>query len=236
MNINTSLLGLNKYELNAYESLIKNGKSSASKISQDSGVPYGRIYDTLSSLENKGLVKTIPESTKKYIASEPKNFIELINNKKNKLKEIEKEFEKLQQIYESNEIEPVEVVKGKKNFYKIIKEKPKTKKYRYSIKYNVDAKPEWLRGYEEKLKKGIDMKNLVRDDKETHSNIKKWKEVLPEIRKIDNKGVIMSLIDNNYVLIGLLKSNTTIVIRDKAFSDIIRKMYLATYEKAEKIN
>ncbi|MBW3022798.1 helix-turn-helix domain-containing protein, partial [Candidatus Woesearchaeota archaeon] len=44
-------LGLTENEAKAYETLLRLGKTSASHISKESGVPYGRIYNVLSSLE-----------------------------------------------------------------------------------------------------------------------------------------------------------------------------------------
>ncbi|MBS3074866.1 TrmB family transcriptional regulator [Candidatus Pacearchaeota archaeon] len=233
--LDAKLLGLNNYELSAYKSLIKLGKSSAPEISKISTVPYGRIYDVLYSLEAKGYIKTITGKTKYFIASGPKEIIKLIQDKKKELENLETEFEKLEQIYDTKEDEPVIIVKGNRNFHRIIKEKPEAKKYRYTIKYNSVINPEWIKGYKSKLRKKIDIKNLVRYDEKTKKNVMKWKNVLPEIKAIENEGVVMSLIDDHYVMIGLITSNCTIVIKNEALCKILKKMYLATYEKAEVI-
>ena len=52
-----SLLGLNLYETNAYKALILLGEATAAQTSKESEVPYGRIYDVLAALEQKGFVK-----------------------------------------------------------------------------------------------------------------------------------------------------------------------------------
>ncbi len=234
-NIDAKVLGLNKYEFQAYQSLIKLGKSSAPQISKVSNVPYGRIYDILSSLESKGYIKTITGKTKQFIASDPIEIIKLIRNKKKELENLEVEFGKLEQIYDTREEEPVIVVKGNRNFHRLLKEKPDAKKYRYTIKFNSMINPEWVQGYKNKLKKKVDIKNLVRFDETTKKNVMKWKDVLPEIKAIENEGVLMSLIDDHYVMIGLITSNCTVVIKNEALCKILKKMYLATYEKAEVI-
>lgn len=159
----------------------------------------------------------------------------MIDNKKEELESLKDEFNKLEQIYDTREEEPVTIIKGQRNFHKIIKEKPEAKNYRYTIKYNSTLHPNWIKGYKKKLKKGVDLKNLVRFDKASLKNVLKWKKVLPEIKAIDNEGVLMSIIDDYYVLIGLITSNTTVVIKNEAFAKIMKKMYSATYEKAEVI-
>ena len=42
-------------------------------------------------------------------------------------------------------------------------------------------------------------------------------------------------IKSKEVMIGLIKSNVTLLIRDKAFVEVMRRMFLATYEQAESI-
>ena len=60
-------LGLSQNEGKVYLTLVEFGKLSANDLSGKSGVPYGRIYDVLESLKNKGLVVVVPEKTKKFI-------------------------------------------------------------------------------------------------------------------------------------------------------------------------
>jgi sugar-specific transcriptional regulator TrmB len=235
MENEAKLLGLNSYEFRAYQALIRLGKATAPKISKLSSVPSSRVYDILSSLESKGYIKTINDKVKYFIASDPIEVIKLIRNKKKELENLEIEFGKLEQIYDTREDEPVIVVKGNRNFHRLIKEKPDAKKYRYTIKYNSMINPEWIQGYKSKLKKKVDIKNLVRFDEQTKKNVMKWKDVLPEIKAIENEGVLMSLIDDHYVMIGLITSNCTVVIKNEALCKILKKMYLATYEKAEVI-
>ncbi|AFZ70127.1 putative transcriptional regulator [Caldisphaera lagunensis DSM 15908] len=51
-------LKLNKYETNAYFTLLKLGKSRPTDIAKNSNIPIQRIYDVLKSLEKKGLITT----------------------------------------------------------------------------------------------------------------------------------------------------------------------------------
>ena len=49
-------LGFNEYESKSYTSLVQNGTSTAYQVSKISGIPRARIYDTLESLVEKGIV------------------------------------------------------------------------------------------------------------------------------------------------------------------------------------
>ncbi len=51
-----SVLGLNKYQALAYEALLKSGPMKAQEVARLTGIPQQRIYDTLRSLVDAGLV------------------------------------------------------------------------------------------------------------------------------------------------------------------------------------
>ncbi len=54
--------GLTQYEAKAFAALVETGRASAYQVSKQSGIPRARVYDTLESLVNRGLVMT--EETK----------------------------------------------------------------------------------------------------------------------------------------------------------------------------
>lgn len=65
-------LGLTTYEERAYRSLLDLGPSTAGNVAAESDVPQGRIYDVLSSLEARGMVRSQAASRpKRYVAVEP---------------------------------------------------------------------------------------------------------------------------------------------------------------------
>ncbi len=49
-------LGLTKNEARAFRSLVKLGRSTASTIAKDSGIPRSKVYETLESLKNIGII------------------------------------------------------------------------------------------------------------------------------------------------------------------------------------
>ncbi len=233
--MNLRELGLTEYEAKAYEALIKLVKATASQIAAEADVSYGRIYEVLTSLERKGLVKIIPEKTKKFIASDPENLMKLVEAKKAELDKIKEDIKKLEKLYASKEEEPVIITRGKKAFYKIERELPKPKKSEYNIKYTAEYQPVWVREKRESLKKGVIIKELVRFDRETENNIKKWLEIHKNIKKIENEGIAMSIIDDSVMMLALIKSNTTLLIKDKSFIKLMKDLFLTKYKEAEQI-
>ncbi len=59
--------GLNTYEAKCYVALLSKGRATASEISKLSGVPHQRVYDSLSSLEDKGFIKIVNRKPKLFI-------------------------------------------------------------------------------------------------------------------------------------------------------------------------
>lgn len=224
------LIGLNSYESKAYETLVKFGKATANQISENSGVPYGRIYDTLSSLQRKKLISLVPSKTKQYVPANLDVIKQMVNEKKIGLEKIDKEIIKLKKIYDGSIKQPIIVGTGKTAFHKLINEMPYPKEFEYAIKYSSEPKPEYLRDAEMLLKKKIDLKSLVRKEKETEKNIKEWKKVTKNIKEIKNSGVAIDITET-HVLISLIKSNVTALIQDKAFSQIMKDLFLAKYNQ-----
>lgn len=223
-------LDLTENEGKAYETLLKIGKSSASQISKESSVPYGRIYDILASLERKNLVKVVPEKTKKFVPSDPQQLKEYISLKKKELDEVEREIIEYKAVYERHEKEPIEIVKGKNNFYKLVREMKKPQKYEYNVKYEFDLNPEFMREAEFLIKKSGDFKTLGRIDSETEKNVRMWRTISKNIKAIENEGVALSIVDDEQIMITLIKSNTNLLIRDKPFIKLIKEFFLNYYK------
>ncbi|SFM31817.1 TrmB family transcriptional regulator [Methanolobus profundi] len=71
-------IGLNKYERTVYWTLLKKGELEASKLSQLSRVPIGKIYEVLSDLNKYGLVEIKPSRPRKFRTVEPKIAFEVM--------------------------------------------------------------------------------------------------------------------------------------------------------------
>ncbi len=229
-------LGLTNNESKVYEVLVQFGKLGASELSAKSGVPYGRIYIVLEKLISKGLVETIPEKTKKFATTNPSSFLKMIEEKQKSLNSLKNKVVELEKFYEKRESPPVVLAEGARGFAEILRQMTSGKKYCYTIKWKSDYNPEWVENTKNAIKRGVDTKTLVRYDLETKKNIDDWAKIVDKKPRImDNEGLAFTVVDDNEVMLGLIKSNTTLLIRDKAFAKIMKKLFLAYYESAEKI-
>ncbi|MFH1682594.1 MAG: helix-turn-helix domain-containing protein [Candidatus Woesearchaeota archaeon] len=93
-------LGLNKYESRVYLSLITEGTSTAKNVSSITGIPYGKVYEIITSLSNKGFCILLPSKPMKCKAVSPQNVV-----KKTK-EDAEERFHKLEKQI-SNKLEPL---------------------------------------------------------------------------------------------------------------------------------
>ena len=59
-------IGLTSYEIKTYTALLKGGELNASELSQNSGVPYSKIYEVLGTLEEKGWIGSDDSRPTKY--------------------------------------------------------------------------------------------------------------------------------------------------------------------------
>jgi sugar-specific transcriptional regulator TrmB len=230
------VLGLNKYEAEVYKSLVRLGKASSVQVSQDSGVPYGRIYDTLNSLINKKLARVIPEKSKKFAPANPKILDELLKKKLAELQGIKQKVAQLKEDYKQTDEDIIWTVKGKRNFYNTFRELPNPKKFNYHIKYTVEFKPAWVRNDKNSINDGVNIKELIRVAPDTKEAIKKWKKAIPnsKMKVLKNNGVAMNLTEN-YCWFALIKSNTLVVIKDKPFIDLMKTLFLNTFKNAESV-
>ncbi|WP_457678379.1 TrmB family transcriptional regulator [Thermovibrio sp.] len=80
--------GLNAYEARCYLALLEAEGATASEVAKTSGVPYQRVYDSLSSLEEKGFVQVVNRKPKLFIPFPVREAL------LNRLYQIKTEFEK----------------------------------------------------------------------------------------------------------------------------------------------
>jgi sugar-specific transcriptional regulator TrmB len=88
-------LGLSEYEARTYRALLRTGSTTAKELSTVSDVPMGRIYDVLSSLEEREVVRSQTASRpKRYAAVEPEPALNrLVAARQAELEERAEEYE-----------------------------------------------------------------------------------------------------------------------------------------------
>ncbi len=69
-------LGLTGYETQAYLSLLEKSGMTASQVSEATGVPYSKIYETLNSLDRKGWIKIEGGRPSRYYPKAPSEALE----------------------------------------------------------------------------------------------------------------------------------------------------------------
>jgi sugar-specific transcriptional regulator TrmB len=99
-------LGLTEYETETYLALLKRGALTASEVSEQSNVPYSKIYEVLNALEKKGWIEVEHGRPSKYF---PKSPIEALSMAKLQFEEKLHKWEKtvateIQPIFEQREI------------------------------------------------------------------------------------------------------------------------------------
>jgi len=104
-------LGMSEAEAIIYHAVLKLKTCTVKQISKESGFHRTNIYDVLEQLKEKGLVTYFQEGkVMKYSSTDPANFYELINEKKELLDTFFPELKKLYQ--NSSEEIKVEIFKG----------------------------------------------------------------------------------------------------------------------------
>ena len=87
-------IGLTKNESIVYLTLSKIGTSKVGELLKNSNLNSGRIYETLDSLENKGLVsESVINHVRHFTAAPPSRLFEYLNRKKEKIESEEKEIQ-----------------------------------------------------------------------------------------------------------------------------------------------
>jgi hypothetical protein len=69
-------LGLTGYEARVYIALVNRSRYTAAQVARESGVPRQRIYDVLSGLTERGLVRALPGQVARFTAVDPASAIE----------------------------------------------------------------------------------------------------------------------------------------------------------------
>lgn len=123
-------LGLTKNEIKIYLFLLKTGEITTGLIISETGIANSRVYESLSSLINQGLVTyNVQKDGKHFQAASPKIFLRLQEERKKKIQEIIPNLEELQNKKEGETKTAVyEGYQGFKTaFTKIIEDCPKDK-------------------------------------------------------------------------------------------------------------
>ena len=111
--------GLSDNEIEIYITLLKLGSSTANRVSELSGIKRSTTYDNLNLLINKGIVSSfIRKEVTYYEAQDPEKIIDLIEEKKTKIKKILPSLKKFKSSI--NEKSSVSFFEGKRGVLTIL--------------------------------------------------------------------------------------------------------------------
>jgi len=118
-------MGLNEYESRVFATLLVQGSSTASELSNNSNVPRPRVYDILEKLASKGLVAKNPGRPVKFKALDVDdafyNYIEIKKSEHDKkIEEIKKLKSKLKETLNKKELSNSDM-KQKKDMIWVLK-------------------------------------------------------------------------------------------------------------------
>lgn len=230
--MNTKILekiGLTKNQSAVYISLLKLGSATAQQVMKESGMHRSRVYDSLESLQNQGLVSSVVKDFKQYFqAVKPEKLLDYVEEKKEAVKQILPKLKQLEGM-KKEEIK-ASVYKGKEGLKTIHSEMLKEGKDIYvlgakglifkELKY-------FMPNFEkDRIKKGIKWICLW-DKKEIMDEVIKKPlsqgKTLP--KDFESKGV--ANIFGNKVAIVLWKEKypTGFMIENKDIADSFRKWF-----------
>jgi sugar-specific transcriptional regulator TrmB len=238
MESDHAMLNMNKYEWVTYNTLIDIGQSKALRISRESNVPHGKIYEVLESLKEKGLIDIIPLKIKEFIANDPEIILQLIEEKSHRIHSVKKNILQLKKTFEENtQIDNSDILirQGLKGFYTILEMMEAPKNINYSVKWSSEYNREWAEKQKKQIDDGTDVKVLTRYDEETQGDVNKYLKYNKNIKRIENKSVALSIHDEE-VLISLPQTNSTILIKDIAFTNLMQSFFNAKYKNSPEIN
>jgi len=131
-------IGLTNAEIKVYLTLLEFGSSTAGPVLDKSGLQNSVVHMALHRLVEKGLVSYIKKGKiKHYNASNPRNIIKFIEEKKNRLEELLPQLIMSQKKQEIQEAEIFEGFKGFKNaYYQLIENAKKGEEYLFFSFYS----------------------------------------------------------------------------------------------------
>ena len=232
---NLEKMGLTRNESTIYISLLKLGMTNAQNLIKESELHRSRVYDSLESLQRKGIVSYVIKDYKKYFqAVQPEKLLDYIDEQKEAVRQMIPELKKIEGL--KREEISASVYKGKEGLKTIHSEMLKEGKDIYVIGAKgliyselVHYMPNFER---ERLNKGMRWK-ILWDKEETMTEVVKKKKVegktLP--KGFDSKGAVN--IFGNKVAIVLWKEKypSGFMIENKDIADSFKKWFKLIYDK-----
>ena len=120
-------LGLQESEIKIYLALLKKGLSTATQISQYTGLNRSHIYDKLDILLEKGLISFVIKNNVKYFkSSNPERILDYIKEIQTNIQKIIPDLNKIKDVSKPKTV--VELYQGKEGMKTVLKDIIREKK------------------------------------------------------------------------------------------------------------
>jgi len=233
-------LGLTEYESKISLALLQQGTSNVKEISRICVVPKNKIYESLQSLINKGIVEFIPIIPKKYFIKNIQTLNFLLKEKQQELENIKKELNELEKSLvikiPLSTKEVIYIDYGHKSFINKIKEAlSKTHKENLIVARKIKNDPVTIRLTKSAIKKGAKIRMLVQ--RSDNPLLKEWIKIGVKIKYLDNlPEIAFSTFDNFLCRLNIEINNPndpTLWVENPCFIQIL-KQYFETLWKNSK--
>ncbi len=241
-------LGFSDYEARLLSSFVKLRTASPKELSVDSSVPQNKIYSILRGFENQGMVSLVSIEPKKYQLINLDSFVNCkIREKQEKLKELKKAVDNLEETKLNEEQFVFSLIKGQKAIMnKLVEVNKNVEREILGVQRNWKYWGEGIRGVEEAIRKGVNVKFIGIVNEKTMGKVEKWKEVGCKIKDYNKKfgdyPLRFSIFDNKYARITLGKPEIkegkdyiTIFTDSKPLVNMLRNQFLEMWRECKKV-
>lgn len=246
-------IGLNKYEAKIYLTLINEGISTAKNIADITGIPYGKVYEIINTLSNKGFAMTLPSKPMKYTATSPQQAaLSAKREIRDKFRRIEKNaVNQLEPLFEQNRnfIQPKSnflVINGRSNVVKKIEELIKKAKQNINIQctanslsrlvlHKAELKVSADKGVKVSMAGIIDRKNMKEIKSLDFCNLRSIKSSKNNFISIDGQEclVINPEPDDDNIVYG---RDLGMHVLSKSFTKFLDNFFISDFRKARQVD
>lgn len=235
-----SKLGLGQYELNAYITLVLQGKVSASELSKVGRIPQSKIYGVLQLLEMRGMVETEMGFPKKYKAIGPQTAAKkIISQKEKQVENLNKEIETalieaLPSIKTSDEVseEKIWTVIGREEtLQKTAELVSRAKKSAYLLTLHFSINDDLAAAIKSAVKRGCDCRIIGFADKETLGAAKKYLSAGIKIRHLKHSLLRFAVIDEKYLCFRMAQQEKNIYTTVWSASPSLARIFSDQYTR-----
>ncbi|GAB7017494.1 TrmB family transcriptional regulator [Halostagnicola sp. A-GB9-2] len=139
---------LGEYEIDAYLTVLEQGQLTASEIADRTDIPQPRVYDTVRSLSDRGLVELRESRPMKVVAIDPEEAFENVQSS------LEQMIDELESRYTApaRDTEAVSLVKSRSTILRYLEEVIDAAEYELALSLT----PDLLTRFEDELKAAVD--------------------------------------------------------------------------------